>query len=94
MSLQVSPDHIRLQINGEVGGERPLSSLLNNDSDSSSFKKIFLANFCDDDNTVWGYVYSFSVFSLVSSIKDHHIKVIVVLILKLYGSFSFSCAFY
>ncbi|KAI4323101.1 hypothetical protein L6164_022733 [Bauhinia variegata] len=74
VGCEVSPDHIQLQINGEVKGERSLSSLLDKESDSSMLKKISLANVGGDGNGVQGYVHNLEVFPVVSSIKDHHLK--------------------
>ncbi|KAI4333438.1 hypothetical protein L6164_018254 [Bauhinia variegata] len=72
--LDVSPDRIRLQINGEVVGERSLSSLLNKESNSCMLKKITLANVGGDGDSVQGFVHNLEVFPHVSSIKDHHSK--------------------
>lgn len=74
--IQVCQNHIRLQINGEIVGEKSLSSLLNRESNSSTLKKITLANVGGDENSVQGYVHNFEVFPIVSSIKDQHLKVI------------------
>ncbi|XP_061345036.1 SH2 domain-containing protein A-like [Gastrolobium bilobum] len=74
VGCEVSPNHIQLQINGEIAGERSLSSLLNKESNSSNLKKITLANVGGDGNTVQGYVHNFEVFPIVSCIKDCHLK--------------------
>ncbi|XP_020976008.1 uncharacterized protein LOC107638334 isoform X3 [Arachis ipaensis] len=69
---QVCPNHMKLQINGEIVGEKPLSS--NKEPSSNDLRKIVLANIGGDGNISHGYVYNFQVFPSVSSIKDHHMK--------------------
>lgn len=54
-----------------------MSSLLNKESNSNNLKGITLANVCGDRNIVQGYVHNFEGFHTVSSIKDHHLKVIL-----------------
>lgn len=83
-SLQITPDHIQLQINGEIVGARPLSSLLNKESSSSSLNKLTLAYVGGDGNIVQGYVHNLEVLPLVSSIKDYPLKVIIYLVLDTY----------
>ncbi|RYR19176.1 hypothetical protein Ahy_B03g063883 isoform A [Arachis hypogaea] len=70
----VFPNHMKLQINGEIVGEKPLSS--NKEPSSNDLRKIVLANIGGDGNISHGYMYNFQVFPSISSIKDHHMKVI------------------
>ncbi|CAI8606889.1 unnamed protein product [Vicia faba] len=74
IGCEVCPNYIRLHINGEVVGEKSMSSLLNKESNSNNLKGITLANVCGDRNIVQGYVHNFEGFHTVSSIKDHHLK--------------------
>lgn len=74
--MQVCPDHIQIQINREIVGEKSLCSLLNMESGSSDLKKLTLANVGGDGNSVQGYVHNFEIFPIDSSIKDSHLKVI------------------
>lgn len=74
--MQVCPDYIQLQINGEIVGEKSLCSLLNEKSGSSDLKKLTLANVGGDGNSVQGYVHNFEIFPSISSVKDYHLKVI------------------
>lgn len=75
--MQVCPDHIQLQINGEIVGEKSLCSLLNKESGSSHLKKLTLANVGGDGKSVQGYVHNFEIFPIITSIKDCHLKVIL-----------------
>ncbi|XP_057755080.1 SH2 domain-containing protein A-like isoform X2 [Arachis stenosperma] len=72
IGCEVCPNHMKLQINGEIVGEKPLSS--NKEPSSNDLRKIVLANIGGDGNISHGYVYNFQVFPSVSSIKDHHMK--------------------
>ncbi|RYR11468.1 hypothetical protein Ahy_B04g068990 isoform B [Arachis hypogaea] len=72
VGCEVCPNHMKLQINGEIVGEKPLSS--NKEPSSNDLRKIVLANIGGDGNISHGYVYNFQVFPSVSSIKDHHMK--------------------
>ncbi|KAL2328274.1 hypothetical protein Fmac_021701 [Flemingia macrophylla] len=74
VGCEVCPDHIQLQINGEVIGEKSLCSLLNKESTSSDLKKLTLENVSGDGNSMQGYVHNFEIFPIVSSIRDCHLK--------------------
>lgn len=74
VGCEVCPNYIRLHINGEIVGEKSLSSLLHKESNSSNLKEIHLANLCGDSSGVQGYVHNYEGFHTVSSIKDHHLK--------------------
>lgn len=70
--FQVSTDFVRLNIDGEIAGEKSLSSLINKDSPTSSFGKLALANIGD---SLQGYVHNVEVLPPALSIKDHWGKV-------------------
>lgn len=53
-----------------------MSSSSSTESNSSNLKKITLANVGGDGKSVHGYLHNFEIFPIVSSIKDHHLKVI------------------
>ncbi|XP_020964010.1 uncharacterized protein LOC110265376 [Arachis ipaensis] len=72
IGCEVCPNHMKLQIDGEIVGEKPLSS--NKEPSSNDLRKIVLANIGGDGNISHGYVYNFQVFPSISSIKDHHMK--------------------
>ncbi|XP_057447646.1 SH2 domain-containing protein B-like isoform X3 [Lotus japonicus] len=74
VGCEVCPNHIQLQINGEIVGKKSLSSLLNKEPNSSDLRKITLANVGGDGNSVHGYVHNFEVFPIISPVKDHHLK--------------------
>ncbi|KAL2581390.1 hypothetical protein AAZX31_15G200400 [Glycine max] len=74
VGCEVCPDHIQLQINGEIVGEKSLCSLLNKESGSSHLKKLTLANVGGDGKSVQGYVHNFEIFPIITSIKDCHLK--------------------
>ncbi|CAJ2656978.1 unnamed protein product [Trifolium pratense] len=69
VGCEVCPDYIRLQINGDIVGEKSLS-----ESNSRNLKELHLANRCGDISGVQGYVHNYEGFHTVSSIKDHHLK--------------------
>ncbi|KAJ7948824.1 SH2 domain protein A [Quillaja saponaria] len=71
VGCEVSTDYIRLQINGDIAGERSMDSLVSKDSSSNCLKKITLANIGGD---VLGYVHNVEVFPPTSYIKDRHVK--------------------
>lgn len=83
MSLKITPENIQLHINGEIVEARPLSSLLTKESNSSSLNKITLAYIGGDGNIVQGYVHNLEVSPIVSSAKDHYLKVIEDLFLEI-----------
>lgn len=74
--MQVCPDYIQLQINGELKGKMSLCSSLNEKSGSSDLKKLTLANVGGDENSVQGYVHNFEIYPTIFSVKDYHLKVI------------------
>ncbi|KAJ7981916.1 SH2 domain protein A [Quillaja saponaria] len=74
VGCEVSTDYMRLHINGEIAGERSLSSLLSKDSTSSCLRKITLASIGRDGSPVQDYVHNMEVFPLTSSITDHYVK--------------------
>ncbi|XP_054816947.1 SH2 domain-containing protein A-like [Prosopis cineraria] len=74
VGFEITPDHIQLQINGDIVGEKSLSSLLNRECNSSGLDKITLAYVGGDGNIVQGYVHNLEVLSSVSSIKDQLLK--------------------
>ncbi|XP_015877895.3 SH2 domain-containing protein B [Ziziphus jujuba] len=71
---EVSNNFLRLHIDGEMVGEKPLSSLLKEDSTSSVLRKINLVSRGGDGNCVLGYIKNLKVLSLTSSIKEHYAK--------------------
>ena len=73
--LQVSADFVRLNIDGEIVGEKSLSSLINKDSPTSSFGKLALANIGGHCDSLQGYVHNVEVLPPALSIKDHWGKV-------------------
>ncbi|MED6156268.1 hypothetical protein PIB30_013074 [Stylosanthes scabra] len=74
IGCEVCSNHMKLQINGEIVGEKLLSPLSNMESNSNDLRKIVLANIGGDGNNSQGYVHNFEIFPSVSSIKDHHLK--------------------
>ncbi|MED6150338.1 hypothetical protein PIB30_071369 [Stylosanthes scabra] len=74
IGCEVCSNHMKLQINGEIVGEKLLSPLSNKESNSNDLRKIVLANIGGDGNNSQGYVLNFEIFPSVSSIKDHHLK--------------------
>lgn len=73
--FQVSTESLRLHIDGEIVGERPLSSIFNKNFTLSGSKKITLASTGGDGLKLLGYVHSLEVLPPTLSIKDHHGKV-------------------
>ncbi|KAK4285820.1 hypothetical protein QN277_002466 [Acacia crassicarpa] len=74
VGCEITPDHIQLQINGEIVGAKSLSSLLNKESNSSRLNKITLTYVGGNGNIVQGYIHNLKVLPSVSSIKDQHLK--------------------
>lgn len=73
--LQVSTDFLRLHIDGEIVGEKSLSSALETDSNFNGFVKLTLVGGAGDDSSDQGYIYNLKTFPTASSIKDHRAKV-------------------
>ncbi|KAG6688965.1 hypothetical protein I3842_11G152900 [Carya illinoinensis] len=93
VGCEVSTDHLRLHIDGEIVGERPLSSVFNKDSSLSGSRKIALASIGGDVCKLLGYVHNLEVLPPTLSIKDHHGKVHYILDLPLRLSIDSSDAF-
>lgn len=74
-SFQVSTDFVRLHIDGEIVGQKPLSSLLHEDWTLRSLRNITLASIGGDDFNLQGYVHDVEVLPPNLSVKDHHGKV-------------------
>lgn len=66
---------MRLYIDGEVVGEKPLTSLLDKESHSEGLRKVSLISTDGNDDGIQGYVHSVEVPPLKSSIKDYYVKV-------------------
>lgn len=73
--FQVSTDFVRLHIDGEIVGEKSLTSLINEDSRTSSLRKITLANIGGHGDGLLGYVHNVKILPPALSIKDHQGKV-------------------
>ncbi|KAL0001483.1 hypothetical protein SO802_015264 [Lithocarpus litseifolius] len=71
VGCEVSTDFVRLNIDGEIVGEKSLSSLINKDSPTSSFGKLALANIGGHCDSLRGYVHNVEVLPPALSIKDH-----------------------
>ncbi|KAM7503873.1 hypothetical protein LguiB_002777 [Lonicera macranthoides] len=74
VGCEVAVDFVRLYIDGEVVGEKPLTSLLDKESHLEGLRKVSLISTDDNDDRIQGYVYSVEVFPLTSSIKDFYVK--------------------
>ena len=55
-------------------GEKPLSSLSNNESDSNGSGRVTLVGIGGDD-AVKGYIHNAKISLLTFSIKSHHVQV-------------------
>ena len=66
---------MRLHIDGEIVGEKPLSSVLKTGSSLSDFGKITLVSGAGADSRDQGYIYSLETLPKTLSIKDHYAKV-------------------
>ncbi|XP_024028241.1 SH2 domain-containing protein A [Morus notabilis] len=71
---EVSTDFLRLHIDGEIVGEKSLSSALETDSNFNGFVKLTLVGGAGDDSRDQGYIYNLKTFATTSSIKDHCAK--------------------
>ncbi|KAK9269782.1 hypothetical protein L1049_001560 [Liquidambar formosana] len=74
VGCEVSTDFVRLYINGEIVGEKRLSSSLTNNSNSNGLKRVNLVSVDGNDDGVQGYVYNAKILPITSSIKDHYDK--------------------
>ena len=66
---------MRLHIDGEIVGEKLLTTSLINDSNLQGLSSISLAGTDGDDDRFHGYVHSLEVMSEPSAIKVHFLKV-------------------
>ncbi|KAL6999690.1 hypothetical protein U1Q18_000845 [Sarracenia purpurea var. burkii] len=74
VGCEVATDLVRLHIDGEIVGERPLTSSLSNYSKLHGLGSISLAGTDGDDDMFQGYVHSLEVLLKPSSIKEHFVK--------------------
>jgi hypothetical protein len=74
VGCEVSTDFVRLHIDGEIVGEKSLTSLINEDSRTSSLRKITLANIGGHGDGLQGYVHNVKILPPALSIKDHQGK--------------------
>ncbi|KAB1216366.1 hypothetical protein CJ030_MR4G000599 [Morella rubra] len=74
VGCEVSTDFVRLHIDGEIVGQKPLSSLLHEDWTLRSLRNITLASIGGDDFNLQGYVHDVEVLPPNLSVKDHHGK--------------------
>ncbi|XP_059661383.1 SH2 domain-containing protein A-like [Cornus florida] len=72
VGCEVSIDFVRLHIDGEIVGEKPLTSSL--DDNSNILRRLHLASIDEDEGCLQGYVRGVEVLPLTSSIKDHYAK--------------------
>ncbi|GFZ05050.1 SH2 domain protein A [Actinidia rufa] len=70
----VATGFVRLHIDGEIVGEKLLTTSLSNDSNLQGLSSISLAGTDGDDDRFHGYVHSLEVMSEPSSIKVHFLK--------------------
>ncbi|XP_016451086.1 SH2 domain-containing protein A isoform X2 [Nicotiana tabacum] len=73
VGCEVTKDLLRLYLDGEIVGEKSLTSSLNNDSVSDS-SEISLPCISGKGSQLDGYVYSAELLPVVSSIKNHYVK--------------------
>ncbi|PON98570.1 STAT transcription factor [Trema orientale] len=71
---EVLTDCIRLHIDGEIVGEKPLSSIFEEDSTVNGSGKITLVSGGRDEASEHGYIYNLKILPTTSSIKDHFAK--------------------
>ncbi|XP_057461323.1 SH2 domain-containing protein A-like isoform X2 [Actinidia eriantha] len=74
VGCEVATGLVRLHIDGEIVGEKLLTTSLSNDSNLQNLSSISLAGTDGDDNRFHGYVHSLEVMSEPSSIKVHFLK--------------------
>lgn len=68
-------DFIRLHIDGEIVGEKPMSSMFEKDSTVNGSGKITLVSGGSDVASEQAYIYNLKTLSTTLSIKDHFAKV-------------------
>lgn len=73
VGCEVATDFMRLHIDGKIVGEKPLSSLSNNESDSNGSGRVTLVGIGGDD-AVQGYIHNAKILPLTFSIKDHYVQ--------------------
>ncbi|KAL7216622.1 hypothetical protein ACSBR1_028541 [Camellia fascicularis] len=74
VGCEVATDLVRLHIDGEIVGEKPLTSSSSSDSNSHGLRRVSLAGADGDDDRFQGYVHGLEFLHKSSSIKDHFVK--------------------
>nr|GMD84180.1 SH2 domain-containing protein A-like [Ipomoea batatas] len=74
IACEISQVILRLHIDGEIVGERPLTSSLDNDLHSDVSKKLSLCSIRGNDDGLQGYVHGVELFHQDSSIRTHYLK--------------------
>lgn len=78
IQFQVLRDLLRLHVDGEIVGEKPLTCSFNKELHAEALKRICLA--CPDENEdiFHGYVHGLDVLLPTSAVKNHYVKVCFV----------------
>lgn len=74
VGCEVATDLARLHIDGEIVGEKPLTSSSSSASNSHGLRRVSLAGADGDDDRFQGYVHGLEFLHKSSSIKDHFVK--------------------
>ncbi|KAI3457587.1 hypothetical protein Pfo_014250 [Paulownia fortunei] len=74
VGCEVLRDLLRLHIDGEIVGEKPLTCSFNKDLHAEALNRIYLA--CPDENEdiFHGYVHGLDVLFPTSAVKNHYVK--------------------
>ncbi|XP_057949771.1 SH2 domain-containing protein B-like isoform X5 [Malania oleifera] len=74
VGCEVSNDFVRLHIDGEIVGEKHLSSYMYGKYHSNGLRGVTLTSVDGIDDGIHGYIHNVEVLPITSSIKDHHLK--------------------
>ncbi|CAK9134178.1 unnamed protein product [Ilex paraguariensis] len=75
VGCEVSIEFMRLYIDGEIVGEKPLASLSTMNSLSDDLRKVSLTSSIGHDDGLQGYVHCVEFLPLTVSIQNHYVKV-------------------
>ncbi|KAK4439081.1 SH2 domain-containing protein A [Sesamum alatum] len=74
VGCEVLPDLVRLHVDGEILGERPLTCSFNKDLHADALKQIYMACPDDTEDISHGYVHGLDVLIPSSAVKNHYVK--------------------
>lgn len=71
---------MRLNIDGKVVGEKPLTCSLDEVMHAEALKRIYLSFPHENEDLLHGYIHGLDVLFQTSVVKNHHVKVCFILL--------------